>query len=218
MIRFVAVCCISVLLFSAPAYAQRAEVSVSGGYVVSEGFEVDEHLLAGQFFDKLNVDSGGSFTLAGGVFAVPSVLLEFSYRRQFSKFSASGIDGKADVSELDVHSYHVNFVYHWEVATPRVRPYAFGGLGASHYAFGDLLFPGALTGSIESETRFSSTWGGGVKYDSTENIGVRAGIQWTPTYIKSTAGGYCDPYYGCWALDTEYAHQFEMTGGLLFRF
>ena len=39
-----------------------------------------------------------------------------------------------------------------------------------------------------SETQFSTTWGLGVKVFGGSNVGFRAGMQWTPTYIKSDSG------------------------------
>jgi hypothetical protein len=69
-------------------------------------------------------------------------------------------------------------------------------------------------------TRLSSTWGAGVKFYATPNVGVRFGLQWTPTYIKSNAvGWWCDPFWGCYlAGSPEYNHQFDLSGGLTFRF
>ena len=46
------------------------------------------------------------------------------------------------------------------------------------------------------------------------------GLRWTPTYIKSDAEGYwCDPYWGCYVVgDAQYATQFDINGGVTFRF
>ena len=48
----------------------------------------------------------------------------------------------------------------------------------------------------------------------------RIGLQWTPTYIKSDAvGWWCDPWFGCYLVgDPQYANQFEINGGVVFRF
>ena len=52
------------------------------------------------------------------------------------------------------------------------------------------------------------------------NVGFRAGMQWTPTYIKSDSEGWwCDPYWGCYIVaDAKYANQFQFNGGLTIRF
>ena len=52
------------------------------------------------------------------------------------------------------------------------------------------------------------------------NLGVRFGARWTPTYIKSDAAGWwCDPWWGCYVVgDAQYSNQFELSGGVAFRF
>lgn len=42
---------------------------------------------------------------------------------------------------------------------------------------------------IDSSTRFSTTWGGGVKVYPGRNVGLKLTARWTPTYIKSDPGG-----------------------------
>ena len=74
--------------------------------------------------------------------------------------------------------------------------------------------------SIGGTSRFSSTWAGGVKVNATERIGLRFEARWTPTYIKSDATGWwCDPFWGCYVVgNAQYSNQFELSGGLNFRF
>jgi opacity protein-like surface antigen len=220
MMRTLAAVGAGICLLAAPLSAQHIEASVSGGYTASEGVSVDDRDLLGQVYNDLEVTSGGSFNVTFGVFASPQVLLEFMYNRQSSKLRAQGLGVKTDISELSVDGYHGNFVYNWGAEDSRIRPFAFAGVGATNYSFGDLLIPGAPAGKIPGDTRFSTTWGAGVKLYPTKNIGFRATIQWTPTYIKSTDVGYwCDPFYGCWvAGDPDYSHQFDTSGGVTFRF
>ena len=75
---------------------------------------------------------------------------------------------------------------------------------------------------IESTTKFSTTWGGGVKAYPSPNVGIKVMGRWTPTYIKSDPGGiWCSPYWpwGCYVLEeTDYSNQFELSGGVSFRF
>jgi opacity protein-like surface antigen len=112
-----------------------------------------------------------------------------------------------------------NYVYNWGARDTRVRPFLFGGIGATNYSFGQNLVAGS-TGNIENETRFSTNFGGGVKFYFAPNVGARVSLRWTPTYIKTDpAGLWCDPFYGCWQLvDNQYSNQFETTGGITFRF
>jgi hypothetical protein len=52
------------------------------------------------------------------------------------------------------------------------------------------------------------------------NVGLRFGLQWTPTYIKSDAEGWwCAPYWGCCVVsDPQYSKQWDLSGGIAFRF
>ena len=206
-------------LTAATINAQHVEVGVAGGYTLAEGISVDQREILGLFYDKAEVNSGGSLNISGGAFVTPNVLLEFMYGRHSSKLTAEGGVNKTDVSDLDVDTYHGNVVYHWGASDAKVRPFFFGGLGATHYNFGDIHLPGA-TLSVEDDTQFSTTWGGGVKVYMSPNVGVKFTARWTPTYIKSdTAGYWCDPFFGCWVVpDPDYSNQFELSGGVTFKF
>jgi hypothetical protein len=52
-----------------------------------------------------------------------------------------------------------------------------------------------------------------------DNFGFRFTGRWTPTYIKSEAGGWWCGWYGCWLVSNpNYSHQFEMSAGVVVRF
>ena len=73
---------------------------------------------------------------------------------------------------------------------------------------------------IGSETRFSSTWGAGVKFYPMPLIGVKTMLRWTPTYIKTDSEGlWCDPYYPtCWVVgEPDYSNQFTFSAGVTLR-
>ena len=219
MIRRIAAVVVGIWVLAAPLSAQRFEVSFNAGYTTAEGVKFDPKLAGGVLWDEVDVKDGGSFSLTAGFYATPNAQIEFLYARQSSKLTARGAAQEADIADLNVDNYHVNFVYNWGESDAKLRPYAFVGLGATHYAFGSLLTPN-VTGEVDGNTQFSTTWGAGVKYYMAPSIGLKAGMRWTPTYIKSDPAGYwCDPFYGCWLLsDPDYSHQFEFTGGITFRF
>ena len=118
---------------------------------------------------------------------------------------------------MDINNFHGIFTYNFGDEDSDIRPYLFGGLGATHYD------PGNIEGnSSKSSTRFSTTWGGGVKIFTSEHFGFRGGVRWTPTYITSTSSGiWCDPWYPwvCWHVSNDqFSHQFELGGGIIARF
>jgi hypothetical protein len=59
-----------------------------------------------------------------------------------------------------------------------------------------------------------------VKAYPSPHFGVRFGVQWTPTYIKTDAEGWwCDPYWGCYLTgDPQYSNQLQFHGGVTARF
>jgi opacity protein-like surface antigen len=205
-------------LTTTSALAQQIEASASIGYSASEGISVDQRSLLGQQYDTLAVDSGASFNFTGGVLFNQNMEAQFLFARQNSRLQADGAAGRLPISELAVYNYMFNFVYNVGGRDAKIRPYFFGGLGATDYSFGQNLLTGS-TGNIPGETRFATNWGGGVKYFVAPAIGLQAGLRWTPTYIKSnTTGIWCDPFYGCWPLvNNEYSNQFETSFGVTFR-
>ena len=211
---------LGLMLVTRVASAQsRVEASFNGGYSASEGITTDERQLLGQLYDTVAVDSGASINFTFGVNLTPQAQVEFLWARQNSRLQADGPAGKLPFSDLAVYNYMGNFVYNLGESEAAVRPYFFAGLGATNYSFGQILVPGA-TGDIGGETRFSTNYGGGVKFYFTPKIGAKVGVRWTPTYIKSDAVGiWCDPFYGCWPIaDTRYSNQFETAGGITVRF
>jgi|GEM_PF-4119517 len=128
------------------------------------------------------------------------------------------------LADQDVDNYHGISSTTSGPSDATALPYIFGGLGATPYSPGDYdpAIPNFATLTpIDSETRFSTTWGGGVKFYPTQHLGVKAGLRWTPTYIKSDAEGlWCDPFFAtCWVVgDADYSNQLEISAGITFRF
>jgi opacity protein-like surface antigen len=100
------------------------------------------------------------------------------------------------------------------------RPYVFGGAGMTQYGSVDFTGASGERRSTGGESQFSTTWGAGVKIYPSKSVGLKLGVRWTPTYIKSDAEGWwCDPYWGCYVVgDAQYSNQFEFSGGPSLRF
>lgn len=222
MIRRIAAVVVGIWVLAAPLSAQRFEVSFNAGYTTSEGIKFTPTLIGNVVFDEVDLKDGGSFSFTGGYYATPNALIEFMYARQSSELTAAGATGVSEVtiSKMNIDNYHVNFVYNWGESDAKLRPYAFVGLGATNYSPSGDVQVGAPGRKLDGNAQFSTTWGAGVKYYVAPSVGLKAGMRWTPTYIKSDPAGYwCDPFYGCWLLsDPDYSHQFEFTGGITFRF
>jgi outer membrane protein W len=210
-----------VLVAASPAWAQAAKVDVSVlfGYTLADGVSGSPYKAGdGNTYDRVDPKDSMMFAISGGFFATPSVEIGFMWRHQPTTIQVSG-SKTTDVADMNINGYHAFFAYYFGDPEGKVRPYVMGGLGATSY--GAFSFQGTNgTRQVSGNTQFSSTWGGGVKVYASPKVGFQAGLQWTPTYIKTDATGlWCDPYWGCFVTgDAQYSNQFEFAGGITFRF
>jgi opacity protein-like surface antigen len=215
---------VAVGVIRAQAQEPRVEVSFETGYTASEGIQTSSaRVIGGQVYNDVDIKSGGNFGFTAGFFVTPNAEVEFLWNRQFSNFEASNPAPAVQLADLSVDNFFGNFVYNWFESDAKVRPFALFGLGATHYSPGDPVALPRVTSatSIDSATKFSWTFGGGVKVYPAQHIGIKASARWTPTYIKSDSGGlWCDPFYPtCWVLaDPDYSNQFAITGGVTLKF
>jgi opacity protein-like surface antigen len=206
------------LMLTPSAWAQDYKVEFSGffGYTLSEGFNIDPVVFDGERYDKINPTSGMSYGFTFDYLVTENMAVGFQYNQQRSTLEASGTT-KVEFTDMNVNNYHGIFTYNFGDEDNTIRPFIVGGLGATQYKPSDIQ-----GNSIESSTRFSTTWAGGVKAYPASNVGFKAMARWTPTYIKSDpAGIWCSPYWfwGCYQLvDTDHSNQLEFSAGVTFRF
>ncbi len=197
----------------------RIEISPYFGYTLSEGINVNPDTVAGIIVDEVNPTSGISYGFMFNVNVNENMQIGFLYDTQDSnlELKGRGVIGKTNVADMDVRNYHAIFTYNWGDSRDSVRPYLFGGLGATQFSPGDVM-----GFNIEGNTKFSSTWGGGVKFFASPHFAINVMGRWTPTYIKSDPGGiWCSPFWpgGCWQLsDPDYANQLQFAAGVTFAF
>ena len=211
----IAVMVIALLASAAPGFSQgkRVEVNPFFGYSMSDGVTIDPIAIGGEVYDAVNVKSGTSYGVSFGVFVNENFEIGFLYSRQDSKLEGEGTT-TTEFATMPVSNYHGIFTYNFGDGDSPARPFLFGGIGATAYSPAD-----ANGESIDAESRLSSTWGAGVKLYPNPSIGFSVMARWTPTYIKSDPAGYWCGWYGCYVVgDTQYSNQFELSGGLSFRF
>lgn len=201
-----------------PLQAQGFEFTPYIAQTWSEGVEINEREVEGQRYNKLTPVSGFTWGFQADLNVGESFAIGFNFADQASKLEGSIVGGgKREFTDMRVRNYHAIFTYNTGEVDDRARGYIFGGLGATQYAPDDIMGQ-----SVEGNTRFSTTWGGGIKLFFSDHVGARFGGRWTPTYIRSEPGGiWCSPYWpgACWVLsDDKYSHQFELSGGIIFRF
>ncbi len=194
------------------------EVTPFFGYTLSEGTNVNftAGLPGGAIVTRITPVSGLSWGFQADVLASEIFAMGFQYASQSSKLEL-GIQGgqKQEITDMKVRNYHGMFTLNLGEEDATSKPFIFLGLGATQYSPDDIQGNG-----VDSRTRFSTTWGGGVKWYGSDHLGVRMTARWTPTYINTDPSGYwCSPYWGCWIVgEANYSHQFEFNAGLILRF
>jgi len=204
---------------------KRVEAGVNFGYTLSEGVDITPTNLGFGVIDKVNPTNGISWGFNIDYLASENFSIGFLWDDQSNKLNADfENDSKIDLADNHTYNYHAVFTYNAGEADSKVRPYFFGGLGATHFS-GGTVEPPPLTTPVQitevgSETQFSTTWGAGVKLMAGESFGMKLEMRWTPTYIKTDpAGVWCGGYWGCWPMgDSDYSNQLKMAASVFVRF
>jgi opacity protein-like surface antigen len=208
-----------VLAGTAQAQDPRVEIGASAGWTFSDGVTFDGVLAGdGNVYNSIEPKDSFSYSLNLGFFVTPNVEVGGLFSQQKSKLEVGGTTVR-EIGDQSVDNYHGYFAYNFGESDAMARFYVLGGLGATRYG-GVPYSVGGVSGSTNSTTKFSTTWGAGVKIYPGPKFGLKLGVRWTPTYIKSDAEGWwCDPYWGCYVVgDAQYSNQFELTGGIVIRF
>jgi opacity protein-like surface antigen len=209
------------LLLAVPAQAQdpRIEIQGWGAYTFSDGVSGDAREGSdGNVYNRVDPANSGGYGFSVGFFLTEQAEVGFLWGRQDTILEAKG-NAVSEVADLNIDNYHGFVAYNFGDVDSAIRPYVLGGLGMTRYS--DIRITGLdETRTIPSESRFSTTWGLGVKMYPAQNFGIFGGVRWTPTYIKTDAAGWwCDPWWGCWVVgNAQYANQIELEGGITLRF
>jgi outer membrane protein W len=220
---------LAVLLSAAPAFSQekRFEAGAFFGWTFSDGVDGDGILAQdGNLYNRLDPKDSIKWGLNFGYLATEQAEVGFQFSQQNSKLTAGGTNTK-EVGDMSVLNYHGYVTYNFGEADTKVRPYVLIGAGATHFSSvpipgsaGSLLCPPGAGCQTQGNTKFSTTWGTGVKFFTSPKFGIKVGAQWTPTYIKSDSDGYwCDPWFGCYVVgNAQYSNQLDILGGVVFKF
>jgi opacity protein-like surface antigen len=210
----------ALLLSAGPAMAQgKIEVSGLFGWTFSDGVTGDSVTAPdGNRYSAVDLKDAFNWGLWFGVMASDNFEVGFMFNQQQSALRLEGTANR-ELGDMNINTYHGYFAYNFGDADAKVRPYILGGIGATNYGAVNYTDAAGHPGSTSGETQFSTTWGGGVKFYPSQHVGLRVGIRWTPTYIKSDPGGYWCGYWGCYMTgDPQYSNQFDFSGGLTIRF
>ena len=219
----------AIVLSASPASAQdpRVEIGATLGWTISDGVSGDTVVVPGLgSFNTIEPKDGVSWGLRVGFFVNPQTEVGFLFNRQFSTLLvvgttavSPGASTKVELGDEAVRNYHAYFAYNFGASDAKLRPYVLAGLGATQYGKVEAQL-GNQQRDIGGTSRFSTTWGGGLKFQTSEKVGLRLEGRWTPTFIKADAvGWWCDPFWGCYVIsDAQYANQLDLAGGVSVRF
>jgi len=204
---------ILIMQFSLFAQEKLFEITPFVGYSFSEGVNTGADFIVGiGRVYAVDAASGLSWGVQFDVLASENFSIGFLYGNQESGLIAKLVEPYEDreFADLDIKNYLGVFTFTMGEADEELRPFFFGGLGATSYS------PGDVRGiSTQGFTKFSTTWGGGAKYRLSKYVGLRFTGRWTPTYIRSTPDGLWCGWYGCWIVEqADFSNQFEFSLGL----
>ncbi len=190
--------------------AQRVEVQPFIGYRFGGGFSVGQNTPEGTRPIDLNIESGFTWGGTVGVLFADVWEAEFMWSRQDSELSAETIGfPKTTLFKMNVNQFHGNVLISIADADSSIIPYVLFGLGTT-------VFDPDVEG-LNGLTKFWYGLGLGIKAYFTDHAGIRTQFRFTPTYIASTPGIFCEFY--CYVVDVaDYANQFEFTVGASLRF
>ncbi len=140
MLKRIVVIVLMVMLAAMPAFAQKAEVGVTFGWVFSDGVDFGSNVVApGGVYTRVDPKDSFGWGIDLGVFVTPQVEVGFLYNNQPSKLVVSG-SKEVEVGDMAVSGYHGTFTYNTGDADAKVRGYIMGGLGAT--SFGEVAYTG----------------------------------------------------------------------------
>lgn len=214
MVRKTLLMALAMVLVAATAQAQDSnlEISATAGYTFSDGVSGQE--------DFLRVDPADAFSwgLRLGYLLNENNEIGVLFNMQSTTLDISNNSESATLGDMSVFNYHAYYTYLFGSRDARARPYLLIGLGATQFGSVDATL-GDQQQEVDGGTKFSASFGLGAKINmANPKWGLRVEARYTPTYIKSDPGGWWCGYWGCYVTeDPQYANQFELSAGVIFR-
>jgi len=190
-------------LISLPAFAQQVEVTPFIAYRSGGEFQADTI----NPNEDVQIDESEAYGVAVNIPLTPWSQIELMADFQSSNFQGGNDIFVPDQSlgDVDVAYYHVGFLVQGD--HPKVQPFGVISLGATNI---NPDLPG-----LDSETKFSTSFGGGVKLFFSRNVGMRFEGRGFYTLLDRNDGfddcNYCYDY-------TNDLWQGEIRAGLIMRF
>jgi len=182
-----------------PAYAQDYEITPFIGWRTSSSLEEVD---TGATIDLKETDS---FGIILSMKKDPDTNYDFLFSRQSTELQSSTTPGTTESLRIDYYQLGGTIFYDYD----KLHPFVSGGLGATHIS--------PANNDFSSETKFSLSIGGGLKFPLTQNMGLRLEARGYGTVVGSGGTILCSG--GCYAKFTgSLFMQFEASAGLSIAF
>lgn len=193
---------------SSIAQSQKFELSAAVGGQLNGGLDLSTASL-----HHIDVKNGLIRGLAFSYEPRARAAVEFMWTYSNPDTVTQAIGGSSTkIFVLDENRYFGNLLFH--VARPEkpLRPFFLGGVGVTDLA--------PARSGVKAATRLAFAVGGGLKYNFSRWFGLRLQVKWSPTYLSTTNGYWCDPIWGgCWTVgQNHYLNELDGTAALTFRF
>ena len=178
MNRFVAV----ILLASAPASAQQIELGPIAGYTTTVSLE-----RTAEDVDELAIDGSIMWGARGAYFVTDRFGLEGFWTYQPTELLMTTAAGTATVFEMTVSQIYGHLVYQMRGERVVLRPFIFGGGGATFFDATDL----------DDDVKPAWDIGAGLKWFAKRQVGVEGRIRYKSTNLREAGDETCGPFDFC---------------------
>ena len=199
--------CFAMLLIAAllpvPAIAGNVEITPFAGYTMGGTFT---DAVTGK---SLEADDTSSYGIMVDIRQVEESWIELYYSRQQTKFRVNdGMFLGSPLLDMNIEYYHLGGTY--GQATGKVRPFVLGTFGATH------MVP--QKEGLHSETKFSLSFGGGVRLALTERVGLRLDARWFGTLFNGSGSAFCTNGVCAINVQGDLFSQFVANAGVILAF
>ena len=193
------------------ARGQTIEITPMVGYRFGGSLDVAAGAGSGnQSSAALEVDDAAAFGLQLG-YRVGEGEIELLYARQDTRLQTADIFTGVPVFDLALETWQIGGTYLFGDDDGRARPFVAVGLGLTR------LLP--EPDGLSDETRFSASFGAGVKLWLGRHVGIRLEGRGFFTVLDSNSQTFCGGANGCVIHTTgSELSQAEARAGLIFRF
>ena len=187
------------LFLASPVWAQKNELTILGGVTSSAGIDKTAKEVS-----DLKLKSGPTWGGALTRFFSPHLGAEVSFVQHQTALRLTTTTGEADLFDVNLGQLQASLVYQFDAPEARVRPFVFGGFGAAFLS----------SAYLQSETKLAWSAGAGLRWFPWKQSGLRVHARYKVTRLNDANSDYCDPFGFC----QDALNQFEVMGGLIFRF